>query len=167
MEAVRRLREPPRLRTLGEDQARRSTWLELFFDLVFVVAVAQLGQQLSEDVTAEGLFRFLGFSVPVWWAWMGFTFYANRFDTDDLPYRLLIFVAMLGVAALATTLPDAFAGGGIDDLYGDCQARDIVHPNAPLEEQPWGFREFAVRDHDGNLVTFFEPPAGYDPRSDE
>jgi low temperature requirement protein LtrA len=46
----------------------------------------------------------------VWWAWMGFTFYANRFDTDDLPYRLLIFVAMLGVAALATTIPDAFAG---------------------------------------------------------
>jgi low temperature requirement protein LtrA len=61
-------------------------------------------------VTAGGLLRFLAFFVPVWWAWMGFTFYANRFDTDDLPYRLLIFVAMLGVAALATTLPDAFAG---------------------------------------------------------
>jgi low temperature requirement protein LtrA len=110
MDVIRRLSEPPRLRTLGEDETRRSTWLELFFDLVFVVAVAQLGQQLSQDVSAEGLFRFLGFSVPVWWAWMGFTFYANRFDTDDLPYRLLVFVAMLGVAALATTLPDAFAG---------------------------------------------------------
>jgi catechol 2,3-dioxygenase-like lactoylglutathione lyase family enzyme len=56
---------------------------------------------------------------------------------------------------------------GIDELYGHCQAKEIVHPNAPLEEQPWGFREFAVRDHDGNLVTFFEPPAGYEPRSDE
>jgi low temperature requirement protein LtrA len=41
---------------------------------------------------------------------MGFTFYANRFDTDDVPYRLLVFVAMLGVAALATTVPAAFAG---------------------------------------------------------
>ena len=110
MDVIRRLSEPPRLRTLGEDETRRSTWLELFFDLVFVVAVAQLGQELSQDVSAEGLFRFLAFFVPVWWAWMGFTFYANRFDTDDLPYRLLIFVAMLGVAALATTLPDAFAG---------------------------------------------------------
>jgi low temperature requirement protein LtrA len=110
MDVIRRLSEPPRLRTLGEDETRRSTWLELFFDLVFVVAVAQLGQQLSLDVSAEGLFRFLGFFVPIWWAWMGFTFYANRFDTDDLPYRLLVFVAMLGVAALATTLPDAFAG---------------------------------------------------------
>jgi low temperature requirement protein LtrA len=110
MDVIRRLSEPPRLRTLGEDETRRSTWLELFFDLVFVVAVAQLGQQLSQDVSAEGLFRFLAFFVPVWWAWMGFTFYANRFDTDDLPYRLVVFAAMLGVAALATTLPDAFAG---------------------------------------------------------
>ena len=58
----------------------------------------------------DGLLRFLGLFVPVWWAWMGFTFYANRFDTDDLAYRVLILVAMLGVAALATTLPDAFAG---------------------------------------------------------
>ena len=77
---------------------------------MFVVAVAQLGRQLGLDVTAGGFFRFLAFFIPVWWAWMGFTFYANRFDTDDLPYRLLIFAAMLGVAALATTLPDAFAG---------------------------------------------------------
>jgi low temperature requirement protein LtrA len=110
MERIRRFSEPPRLRTLGEDEPRHSTWLELFFDLVFVVAVAQLGQQLGHDISADGFLRFLAFSVPVWWAWMGFTFYANRFDTDDVPYRLLVFAAMLGVAALATTLPDAFAG---------------------------------------------------------
>jgi len=94
----------------GFEHGRKVTWLELFFDLVFVVVVAQLGRELGNDVTAGGFFRFLAFFVPVWWAWMGFTFYANRFDTDDLPYRLLIFVAMLGVAALATTLPAAFAG---------------------------------------------------------
>ncbi len=46
---------------------------------------------------------------------------------------------------------------GIDDLYETCSAQSIVHENAPLTLQPWGFREFAVRDHDGNLVTFFEP----------
>ena len=55
---------------------------------------------------------------------------------------------------------------GIGELYEHCQKRDIVHPNCPLEEQPWGFREFAVIDHDGNLVTFFEPPGGYDPREE-
>jgi len=56
---------------------------------------------------------------------------------------------------------------GIDDLYEHCRARDIVHPNARLEEKLWGFREFAVIDHDGNLVTFFEPPQEYDPHEGE
>jgi hypothetical protein len=54
---------------------------------------------------------------------------------------------------------------GIDELYAHCQAEEIVHPNAALCTQPWGLREFAVSDNDGNLVTFFEPPEGYDPRS--
>jgi uncharacterized glyoxalase superfamily protein PhnB len=47
---------------------------------------------------------------------------------------------------------------GIDPLYEHCQIEGIVHPNAPLQEKPWGFREFSVIDNDGNLVTFFEPP---------
>jgi hypothetical protein len=46
---------------------------------------------------------------------------------------------------------------GIDALYQHCLERDIVHPNGPLEDKPWGFREFSVLDRDGNLVTFFEP----------
>src|SRR5689334_10700591 len=41
---------------------------------------------------------------------MGFTFYANRFDTDDVVYRLLLLCAMFGVAALATTIPSVFRG---------------------------------------------------------
>jgi uncharacterized glyoxalase superfamily protein PhnB len=45
---------------------------------------------------------------------------------------------------------------GIAELYAHCLEREIVHPNAPLEEKPWGAREFAVRDGDGNLLTFFE-----------
>jgi hypothetical protein len=52
---------------------------------------------------------------------------------------------------------------GIDELYEHCRREEIVHPNAPLEEKPWGFREFAVTDHDGNLVTFFERPEGHEP----
>jgi hypothetical protein len=45
---------------------------------------------------------------------------------------------------------------GIDELYEQCMARKIVHPNAPLEAKSWGAREFAVIDGDGNLLTFFE-----------
>jgi low temperature requirement protein LtrA len=107
-----RLLEPPRLRTRGRgvDEQRRATWLELFFDLVFVAAVSQLANALSAEPTAARFFGFLALFVPVWWAWMGFTFYANRFDTDDLPYRLLMLLAMFGVAVLATTIPSVFDG---------------------------------------------------------
>src|SRR4051812_49711496 len=110
--ALSRLLEPPRLRTLRTDQEddRRATWLELFFDLVFVAAVGQLANSLAAEPTAARFFEFLGLFVPVWWAWMGFTFYANRFDTDDLPYRLLMLLAMFGVAVLATTIPSVFRG---------------------------------------------------------
>jgi low temperature requirement protein LtrA len=101
-----RLLEPPRLRTAGRgiQDDRRATWLELFFDLVFVAAVGQLANSLIAEPTTARFFEFLGLFVPVWWAWMGFTFYANRFDTDDLPYRLLSLLAMFGVAALAIEL---------------------------------------------------------------
>jgi low temperature requirement protein LtrA len=108
-----RFLDPPRLRTLEEGfEERHATWLELFFDLVFVVAVAELGQNLSDDPTLHGFLGYIGLSIPVIWAWMGFTFYANRFDTDDLAYRLLILLAMFAVAALATNTPHASETGG-------------------------------------------------------
>jgi low temperature requirement protein LtrA len=107
-----RLLEPPRLRTRGRgvDEMRRATWLELFFDLVFVAAVSQLANALAAQPTPTRFFEFLGLFVPVWWAWMGFTFYANRFDTDDLLYRVLMLCAMFAVAALATTIPSVLRG---------------------------------------------------------
>jgi hypothetical protein len=49
--------------------------------------------------------------------------------------------------------------GGLDELYEQCKAERIVHPNAPLEHKPWGVREFAAIDGDGNLLTFFERSA--------
>ena len=112
MSARSRFLEPPRLRTLagGEQDDRRTTWLELFFDLVFVAAVGQLANALSARPTPTRFFEFLGLFVPVWWAWSGYTFYANRFDTDDLPYRLLTLLGMFGVAVLATTVPGVFKG---------------------------------------------------------
>jgi low temperature requirement protein LtrA len=106
-----RFLEPPRLRTLETDEERRATWLELFLDLVFVAAIAQVASTLSADPTAAGFGRFLVLFVPVGWAWAGFTFYATRFDTDDLVYRCLTLLGMFAVAGLASTVPDALHGG--------------------------------------------------------
>jgi catechol 2,3-dioxygenase-like lactoylglutathione lyase family enzyme len=45
---------------------------------------------------------------------------------------------------------------GIAALYEQCQARQVVHPNGELSEQPWGTQEFTILDPDRNAVTFFE-----------
>src|SRR5919201_4065043 len=114
MDGFRRFLEPPRLRTATAEryEERHATWLELFLDLVFVVAIAELGTTFAHHVSGRGFLTYLGLFVAIWWAWAGFTFYATRFDTDDLVYRALTFLGMFGVAALATTVPAAFDGRG-------------------------------------------------------
>lgn len=80
--------------------------MELFFDLVFVAAVARLAEMLIERHDATGFARFIGMFVPVAWAWMGYTYYANRFDTDDVPYRAMVSAGMAAVAAMAVAIGD-------------------------------------------------------------
>jgi low temperature requirement protein LtrA len=90
---------------------RRASWLELFVDLVFVVSVAQLSHALVDDPTAAGFLEFAATFVPIWWAWVGFTFFADRFESDDGIYRVVMLAGMLAVGVLAVNVPDAFAGG--------------------------------------------------------
>ncbi len=109
--AARPLIVPPRLRGIEPDRNRRATWLELFFDLVFVVAIA-IGLNLDHDPTVGGFLQYLALFVPVWWAWAGFTYYANRFDSDDVVYRLTVLLGMFAVAALAVATNGAIDEGG-------------------------------------------------------
>ena len=102
-----RFLRPQVMRNLASGQRaeeRSSTWLELFFDLCFVVAVAALARGLHHDPTLDGMLRFLGLFVPVWWSWMIFTWYATSFDNDDVPYRVTLFVAMLSILGLAASV---------------------------------------------------------------
>lgn len=48
---------------------------------------------------------------------------------------------------------------GVEALHALCAGHAIVHPNAALAAKPWGTKEFAILDPDGNLVTFFEDRA--------
>ena len=103
----KRFVRPQSLRNLTSEQRadeRTSTWLELFFDLCFVVAVAALARGLHDEPTLGGMLRFLGLFVPVWWSWMIFTWYATAFDNDDVPYRVTLFVAMLSILGLAASV---------------------------------------------------------------
>lgn len=110
---VRLKAAPAQLRTLTDTESRHASALELFFDLVLAVAVASLGSMLSRDTSLVGFVRFGALFVPIWWAWVGYTFYADRFESDDLIYRVLVLVAMLAIAGVAVNTVDAFSSSSV------------------------------------------------------
>src|SRR5262249_40817151 len=87
------------------------SWLELFFDLVFVLAVAQLGRYLHEHLTGSGVLGFVFLLLTVWSAWMGFSYFSDLFDVDTPGYRTAILAAMLLSIAMSVSIPFAFDGG--------------------------------------------------------
>jgi low temperature requirement protein LtrA len=100
--------KPPILRSVDRVEVERhATWLELLYDLVFVAAIAQLATSLSSDYSPAGFCRFGVIFIPVWWAWVGHTFYLSRFDTEDLLHRFLTMLQMTAVASLAVHVPAA------------------------------------------------------------
>jgi low temperature requirement protein LtrA len=103
---MHRLLAPLRLRSTGE-AGRKVTWLELFFDLIFVAAVAQVAEPLRHDYSAAELARFAPLFTLIWWAWAGHSVFSTRFDTDDIVQRILTLVQMFVVAAMAANAKDA------------------------------------------------------------
>jgi low temperature requirement protein LtrA len=107
---------PPSLKT---DEERTASRLELFFDLAFVLVVAELATALREDVSAHGMAVFAGLFATVWWAWVSSTLYANRFDHDDVVFRLYKLASMAAVIGLAATASEAT--GERLGLFAGCQ----------------------------------------------
>ena len=104
------------MRGRDADEAHRaSTPLELFFDLVIVVAVAAASASLhhgvADDHIPESILSYAMTFFAIWWAWMSFTWFATAYDTDDVPYRLAIFVEMAGAITIAAGIADAFTEG--------------------------------------------------------
>ncbi len=101
---------------------RASTPLELFFDLCFVVAVAQAGSQLAHALAAghpaKGLTGYVVVFFAVWWAWMNFTWFASAYDTDDVPYRLATLVQITGALIMAAGVPRLFNGQLVVGVLG-------------------------------------------------
>ncbi|TVZ97952.1 low temperature requirement protein A [Streptomyces sp. BK340] len=95
------------------DEAHRvSSPLELFFDLCFVVAIAQAGVQLvhavAEGHAGHGILNYAMVFFAIWWAWMNFTWFASAYDNDDALYRVVTLVQIAGVLVLAAGVSRAF-----------------------------------------------------------
>ena len=89
---------------------RRASWLELFFDLCFVVAVGAIAHTLHGDPTIAGLALFAALFIPVWWSWMEYAWYATSFPDGGTFNRFGAFAAMLTVLAMAAQAGSASHG---------------------------------------------------------
>jgi low temperature requirement protein LtrA len=90
------------------EEERRTSPVELLWDLVFVFAVTQVTTLLSRDLSWAGLGRSLLVLALVWWAWSGFVWAANAQDTASPTLRLVLLLAMVLVFIAGLALPHAF-----------------------------------------------------------
>ena len=124
---------PSRHRPAAADSVhsrRKVTWLELFFDLVFVAAVAQVAEPLREHYGFDELLRFTPLFLLIWWAWTGRTMFTTRFDTDDGVQRALTILEMFAVAIMAANAHDSLvsrSSAGFAAAYAGVRVILLVH----------------------------------------
>jgi hypothetical protein len=85
------------------EPGKRVSWVELYLDVVFVLAVGQIAHVIAGRPSMHSVWIALGLFVTLWWTWIGFTVLYNRHG-DDAPAQRLLFLAgsvPAGVAAVA------------------------------------------------------------------
>ena len=88
--------------------------IELYFDLVFVFALTQVTDLLSEETSAQNLIRAVLVLGVLWWAWVGYAWLGNVVKADEGVIRVVMFSATAAAFILALTIPEAF-----EDLPGE------------------------------------------------
>ena len=106
MSTAARIRRP-RLTAVMRDDDRVSP-LELFFDLVLVLALTQCTALMAKEPTWTGLAKGLAVLAVMWWAWVGYTWVCSVVDPEEGSIRLAMFTAMAGLLVVALAIPDAF-----------------------------------------------------------
>ena len=91
----------------------RVTYLELFYDLVFVFAITQISHTLLAHFTPLGILETTLLFLAVWWVWMFTSWATNWLDPDRLPVRIVLFGMMMGGLVLSTSIPKAFESRGL------------------------------------------------------
>ena len=87
---------------------RSATWLELFFDLIFVVVVAKITHSLAHTHHGhldDGIWwKFPLMFLPIWWIWMIHTLWSNLYDSDSQPHRAVTLFIMLQMVVLSSVI---------------------------------------------------------------
>lgn len=97
----------------AEEEERKTSYLELFFDLVFVFAITQVTSLILEDTSAAGFARAALVLGLVWWAWSAYAWMTNAIDVDNFVTRLIVLAAMAAAFFMALAVPDAYQDEGV------------------------------------------------------
>jgi low temperature requirement protein LtrA len=100
-------------RAHSEDGHSRVTFVELFFDLVFVFAITQLSHLLLHEMNLTGALHTALLLIAVWWVWIFTSWATNWLDPERTAVRLMLFALMLAGLILAASIPKAFHERGL------------------------------------------------------
>jgi low temperature requirement protein LtrA len=116
----------PRLRAVLREE-ERVTPLELFFDLVFVLAITQCTALVTADPTWPGAARGMLVLLLLWWCWVGYAWLTSVVDPEEGAVRLAMFGAMAAVLVAALAVPHAFNSSALTFAiaYGFARAGQI------------------------------------------
>jgi low temperature requirement protein LtrA len=97
-----------RLPAVRREDTARVTPLELFFDLVFVLALTQCTALMADDPTWEGLAKGVLVLGVMWWSWVGYAWLTSVLDPEEGIVRIAMFGVMIGMLVIALAIPEAF-----------------------------------------------------------
>lgn len=87
---------------------KKVTWLELFYDLLFVAAVSKASHVLlhveAGTIPLEYLSKFILIFIPIWWAWVGQSLFVNRFGQDIFSHRVFLILQLFFVLIMTASL---------------------------------------------------------------
>ncbi len=96
------------LRAKGGKNESKVSFVELFFDLVFVFSISQLAHALAEHFTPLGALESIMLIFAVWWVWVFTAWVTNWLDPDRMPVRIMLFTLMFAGLILSASIPEAF-----------------------------------------------------------
>ncbi len=102
--------QKPRLYSEQETE-RRITFLELFYDLVYVVIIAELSHALAVEINMNSLLEFVFLFFVVWWAWFNGVAYHDLHGNNDIKTRVVTFLQMMAISSMAVFAHNAMGSG--------------------------------------------------------
>jgi len=109
---------------------RHATWLELYFDLIFVVALGTITHLLTHThhghLESGIWWHFILAFIPMWWIWVGHTAYSNRFDADSRSHRIVTLVLMFLILLSSVLLSEQVVTNHVPFVLTYCVARFVI-----------------------------------------